>query len=58
MQLTIQHAVSWLMDSLTKEYRRECLYFWRERFGDKYADEVQAKFLEAWKNRAKKIKNN
>jgi hypothetical protein len=52
--LKVSDAVEWMMKQYTKEYRRECLCFWRERFGDKYADEVQAKFLDAWKSRAKK----
>jgi uncharacterized protein YecA (UPF0149 family) len=58
MQLTVKQAVLWLINSLTEEYRKECLQFWRERFGDRYADEVHAKFVEDWKNIVKKMKNN
>ncbi len=45
-QLTIDQAVDWLMKQLTVEYKRECLRYWREIFGNQYADSVKAKYLE------------
>ena len=48
-QLSIPEAVAWIMRSLTLEYRQLCLLEWREKFGDGYADEVEAKVKQQWK---------
>lgn len=44
-QPTIQEAVDWLMQAITKEYRQLCIAFWREHYGNAYAERVKQEFL-------------
>ncbi len=39
------------MRSLTKDYRRDCLKFWRERYGNEFADQVQGEVERQWKGK-------
>lgn len=40
-KLTIQEAANWVMrPDHTKRYRRECIAWWRNAYGDEYADLV------------------
>jgi hypothetical protein len=48
-QPTLNEAVSYLIKCHTREYRRECLKFWRECFGSQFADQVEARVLAEWK---------
>lgn len=41
MRLEVNDAAAWLCKALTSEYRHSCLAYWREKFGDLYADEVE-----------------
>ena len=47
--MSVTEAVTWLMNSLTLEYRQLCLREWREKFGDAYADEIELKVKQKWK---------
>lgn len=46
--MTADEAVAWLGRSLTREYRRECLAFWRTHLGEEFASKVEATFTEKW----------
>lgn len=50
-QPTIAQAAHLVMISLTKEYRRLSIAYWREHYGDEFADAVQAEVEERWKGR-------
>jgi monoamine oxidase len=49
--LKVTEAASFLISSKTKEYRRECLDYWKKLHGDKYADEVERMVIKIWKGR-------
>ena len=49
--LKIQDAADFLIKCKTKEYRRECLRFWRGLHGNDYADKVQDSVLKRWKKK-------
>jgi hypothetical protein len=48
-QLSVPDAAKFICDSFTKEYRRQCLAFWRQLWGDEYADQVEAEVLRIFK---------
>ena len=50
-QPTVEEAVDWLLKSLTKEYRRNCLEFWREKYGEAYHAQVKQQFLTKWRTK-------
>lgn len=50
-QMSVDDAVAWLLRQESLDYRRRCLYHWRDRFGDAYADQVQRLFAAAWAKR-------
>lgn len=50
-QPTIQEAVDWLMQAITKEYRQLCIAFWREHYGNAYAERVKQEFLTKWEGK-------
>jgi monoamine oxidase len=47
----VPEAAAFLIASKTKEYRRECLDFWRKLHGDSYADNVEQMVMKTWKGR-------
>lgn len=51
-QPSVAEAVALICASLTIEYRRDCLKFWRERFGDSFAITVEREVMKAWGKRA------
>jgi hypothetical protein len=50
-QPTVNEAVDWLMQSMTREYRRICLDDWCSKYGEKFASQVQEQFLTRWKGK-------
>lgn len=50
-QPTIPEAVDWILQSITREYRIQCLHFWREKYGDEYADQVEKRVRAVWGKR-------
>lgn len=50
-QPTTAEAVAWLLASMTLEYRRQCMLFWRKEFGDEFADSVGAEVKHKWKKK-------
>jgi hypothetical protein len=50
-RLPVSQAADFVCDSFTLEYRRLCLAFWRERFGDDYADQVGNEVRKRYKPR-------
>jgi hypothetical protein len=51
--LKVTEAASFLISSKTKEYRRECLVFWRNLHGDEYANKVEFMAMKIWKGNKK-----
>jgi monoamine oxidase len=49
--LTAQEAASFLIASKTKEYRRECLAYWKNLHGDVYAEKVERMVMKIWEGR-------
>jgi monoamine oxidase len=49
--LPVQDAASFLIASKTKEYRRECLDYWKNLHGDEYSDKVERMVMKIWKGR-------
>jgi hypothetical protein len=47
-QPTVIEAAEHVCRSLTLEYRRECIRYWREKFGGEYADQVEAEVRRRW----------
>lgn len=39
---TLLEAVAHLIDAKTDVYRRLCIAYWRQRYGDSFADAVRA----------------
>lgn len=39
---TIPEAVAHLADAQTVAYQRECIRYWRQKFGDQFAEQVRA----------------
>lgn len=50
-KLTVREAADWVLQSLTREYRRECIDHWRREYGDEYADAVQREVEARWGKR-------
>lgn len=48
---TVEEAVEWVLKALTREYRRACLKWYREQYGDLFADQVESKVLAKWGER-------
>lgn len=46
---TIGEAVDWILRQGNKDYRHRCIADWREKFGDKFADDITAKVKSKWK---------
>lgn len=46
------HCVDYLLaltdHSGARQYRRDCLEFWRERYGEKIAEAIKAKVMAKW----------
>ena len=36
------------MASLTREYRRSCIRYWRDKYGDAYATEIEKIVYREW----------
>lgn len=47
-QPTVDEAVEFMLKSVTLEYRRKAIKFWREKFGDVFADSVERKIKSQW----------
>lgn len=50
-QPTVEEAVAALMLPATREYRRRCISYWREHYGDAFADTIQAKVEQKFSKR-------
>lgn len=50
-QPTLDEAVDWIKRSMTREYRVICIEFWREKYGDGFADTVLERVKTEWKNK-------
>lgn len=48
-QPSVAEAAHLVCISLTLEYRRECLRFWQERFGESFRLAVEKEVRKAWK---------
>ena len=48
---TLNEAVQHVVDALTDKYRRECIRYWREHYGNAFAESVR---VEAWKRIGKR----
>lgn len=38
---TVAEAVAHILQAVTDKYRRECIRYWRERYGDGFAEQVR-----------------
>lgn len=38
---TVEEAVAHIAGSLTARYQRECIRYWREKYGDDFAEAVR-----------------
>lgn len=47
-QQTVAQAAAFILQSKTLEYRRQCLAFWRERWGGRFVDMVEAEVKARW----------
>jgi monoamine oxidase len=47
--LKVKEAADFLIASKTKQYRRECLAYWKNLHGDEYADKVERMVMKIWK---------
>jgi monoamine oxidase len=47
--LKVPDAAAFLIASKTKEYRRECLAYWKNLHGDEYANKVHQEVIKRWK---------
>lgn len=50
----MDEAVDWILtnkQSWARGYRRECIKYWRERYGDEFADQVEAGVKARWGKR-------
>lgn len=47
-QPTVAQAAAFILQSRTLDYRRQCLAFWRERWGNGFADKVEAEVKARW----------
>lgn len=50
---TIPEAVAHLADAQTVAYQRECIRYWREKFGDDFAEQVRNEARKRIKKAAK-----
>lgn len=48
---TLNEAVAHVVDALTDKYRDECIRYWREHYGNAFAESVR---VEAWKRIGKR----
>ena len=47
-QPSVSEAVSLVMASLTREYRRSCIRYWRDKYGEAYATEIEREVRKKW----------
>lgn len=52
-QPTVTEAVEFILVSLTREYRQKCLRFWREKYGEEFAREVEERVKKKWSTKQK-----
>ena len=50
-QPTHAEAVQWVMSAQSRQYRRECVKYWREQYGDVFADQVEDGVRKRWGKR-------
>lgn len=55
-QPSVAEAVYLVCSSYTKEYRRTCIKFWREHYGDAFALEVEKEVGKHWAKRRKGVR--
>jgi len=53
---TVTEAVRHVMGSLTRDYRRDCIKYWRENYGDSFSSAVEREVEKEWAK--KKAKRN
>lgn len=47
MKPSIQEAAIWISKSLTDQYKRECMAWWREKYGADYVAAVELTIKES-----------
>ena len=50
-QPSVSEAVHLVMISLTREYRRSALKYWRDKYGEVYALEIEKEVRKRWKGK-------
>lgn len=50
-QPTLDEAVDWIRRSITREYCAKCIEFWREKYGNGFADAVLERVKGEWRNK-------
>ncbi len=50
-QPSVSEAVHLVMISLTREYRRLAIAYWREKYGETYATEIEREVRKKWKGK-------
>lgn len=50
-QPTVKEAVEFMMMPSTREYRRRCLEYWKEHFGETFEIAVRKEFVSRWRRR-------
>ena len=48
-QPTIKEAVEWIKKAHTREYRAACIEYWREKYGENYAESIVNQVKTQWK---------
>lgn len=47
-KLTIREAAEWVIAQHTRDYRRTCIDYWRDKYGDTYARSVEREVMALW----------
>lgn len=50
-RLTIREAAEWVIAQKTRDYRRDCIDYWRDKYGEVYARSVEREVLALWERR-------
>lgn len=55
-QPSVAEAVWLVLHSFTRDYRQACLKYWREKFGESFALEVEKEVHKQWAKRSKSVR--
>lgn len=53
-QPTLEEAVHIVMQARSRDYRRTCLKYWTERYGEQYTESVRREVMKRWEGKARK----